>query len=153
MVIDLLGDSLVQANIVFISLFAIEAALKIVSMTFRMYIKDRWNLLDFIIVVASVLDLILDYATISASVCLDRPLALYLALWHASLPPCMSAHSALAHLSLPCLSLHRRIDAAFVVSHLFATGPLSCSPPRKCSASFGSSESPSWPSTRRTRGS
>ena len=57
-----------QLNVVFIVLFSAEAILKIVSMTFALYIKDKWNVLDFIIVTASVIDLVLDYLAVSVTV-------------------------------------------------------------------------------------
>eukprot|EP01065_Artemidia_motanka_P041453 TRINITY_DN5379_c0_g1_i2.p1 TRINITY_DN5379_c0_g1~~TRINITY_DN5379_c0_g1_i2.p1 ORF type:complete len:1990 (+),score=713.92 TRINITY_DN5379_c0_g1_i2:31-6000(+) len=47
-------DAMRWENLVFVGVFTAEAALKIAAFSFRRYIKDNWNRLDFSIVVLSV---------------------------------------------------------------------------------------------------
>jgi hypothetical protein len=57
-----------QLNYAFILLFAMEACLKVAALSFRQYLRDPWNVLDFAIVVASVLDAILVFSSVSVTV-------------------------------------------------------------------------------------
>lgn len=49
-------------NYVFAGIFAIEAIIKIIALG-RGYFKESWNIFDFLIVVATVVSIILDYTT------------------------------------------------------------------------------------------
>ena len=48
------------SNTVFTSIFMLEALLKIIACSFKIYIKNPWNKFDFIVVLSSVIDLITD---------------------------------------------------------------------------------------------
>lgn len=55
-------------NDVFIALFTLEAVLKINAFTWKQYIRDGWNVLDFLIVVASLFDVVITNAVNSSTV-------------------------------------------------------------------------------------
>ncbi len=57
-----------QFNYVFIALFTLEAVLKINAFTWKQYIRDGWNVLDFLIVVASLFDVVITNAVNSSTV-------------------------------------------------------------------------------------
>jgi voltage-dependent calcium channel L type alpha-1D len=55
-------------NIIFTGVFIVEAIIKIIGLSFRGYISNRWNVFDFVIVVGSVLDVVFFYSSIKFSV-------------------------------------------------------------------------------------
>eukprot|EP01083_Nonionella_stella_P100448 283341_1 len=55
-------DFLFASNIVFSALFMIEAGLKIFSLGSRQYFKNRWNRLEFCLVIISIIDISIDSA-------------------------------------------------------------------------------------------
>lgn len=58
--LDDLENALDIANIVFASLFIIEAAMKLMAFGVRQYFNSSWNRFDFTLVVASILGIIID---------------------------------------------------------------------------------------------
>jgi hypothetical protein len=54
-------EHLVQANYVFVSIFAAEAVLKMLAYNPTHYFLEAWNVLDFLIVVASLIELARDH--------------------------------------------------------------------------------------------
>ncbi|XP_031571362.1 voltage-dependent T-type calcium channel subunit alpha-1H-like [Actinia tenebrosa] len=55
-----LGTFLESANYVFTAIFILEAILKIYAMGFRIYFRDKWNHLDMLIVILSVVGIVLE---------------------------------------------------------------------------------------------
>lgn len=57
-----LDDALTVLNIIFSVIFIVEALLKVISMGFIIgsytYLKDSWNVIDFLVVISSIVDLI-----------------------------------------------------------------------------------------------
>ncbi|MEW5300382.1 MAG: hypothetical protein WDW36_003317 [Sanguina aurantia] len=57
-----LTEQLAVANYVFVCVFIVEMLLKVAGMGFGQYWKEAWNRLDFLIVVAAIIDLGVDYS-------------------------------------------------------------------------------------------
>eukprot|EP00762_Andalucia_godoyi_P001647 ANDGO_07082.mRNA.1 Sodium channel protein 60E len=53
------------SNVAFTVCFVIEAILKIVALSVRMYFRDGWNRLDFIIILTSILGIVLDTGVVA----------------------------------------------------------------------------------------
>ena len=59
------SDAMDTCNLVFTSVFVFEAVVKLVALNPTTYFVDNWNLLDFIIVVGSIVDVALAGASVS----------------------------------------------------------------------------------------
>lgn len=57
---DVLDEILDYLNFMFTIVFLIEAILRIIALGFTRYIKDRWNQLDIIIVILSIIGIFFD---------------------------------------------------------------------------------------------
>ncbi|XP_022081221.1 voltage-dependent L-type calcium channel subunit alpha-1D-like [Acanthaster planci] len=56
---DEYSEVLDRVNIVFTAIFLLECILKIIAFKIKNYVRDLWNLFDFVIVVGSIIDIIL----------------------------------------------------------------------------------------------
>jgi hypothetical protein len=57
---DVLDEILDYLNFMFTIVFLLEAVLRIIALGFTRYIKDRWNQLDIIIVILSIIGIFFD---------------------------------------------------------------------------------------------
>lgn len=57
---EVLDEILDILNYIFTAIFLLEAILRIIALGFTRYIKDRWNQLDIIIVILSIIGILVD---------------------------------------------------------------------------------------------
>lgn len=57
-------DSLIYLNTIFIVVFVLECLIKLVAMGLKLYIKDHWNKMDLLIILASIPDVVGSYTGI-----------------------------------------------------------------------------------------
>ena len=55
-----LTDILRNVNLVFTSIFIMECSLKLVALGAKQYFSSSWNTFDFIVVLTSIIDLLMD---------------------------------------------------------------------------------------------